>query len=71
MLTRKCAAESDLQLSTSRRTFVVKFTNHLPWAREVPFQMVYSVSRFLSLSNNLGIWSSLGGQPHWPFQIGF
>ena len=26
----------------------------LPWAREVPFQTVHSVSRFLSLSNNLG-----------------
>jgi hypothetical protein len=26
---------------------------HLPWAREVPFQTIHSVSRFLSLSNNL------------------
>jgi hypothetical protein len=26
----------------------------LPWAREVLFQTVHSVSRFLSLSNNLG-----------------
>ncbi len=29
-------------------------TTHLPWAREVPFRTVHSVSRFLSLSNNLG-----------------
>jgi len=26
----------------------------LPWAREAYFQSVHSVSRFLSLSNNLG-----------------
>jgi hypothetical protein len=30
---------------------------HLPWAREVLFQAVHSVSRFLSPSNNLGICS--------------
>jgi len=29
-------------------------TTHLPWAREVPFQAVHSVSRFFSFSNNLG-----------------
>jgi hypothetical protein len=44
---------------------------HLPWAREVPFQTVHSVSRFFNLSNNLGICSSLEGQPQWLFQVGF
>jgi hypothetical protein len=29
-------------------------SHHLPWAREVPFQTFHPLSRFLSLSNNLG-----------------
>jgi len=37
-----------------RRSSASCVHDHLPWAREVPFQTVHSVSRFLSLSNNLG-----------------
>ena len=45
----------------------------LPWAREVPFQTVNSVSCFFSLSNNLGnlllarqpVVSDTGGQRCW------
>src|SRR5579872_4289377 len=35
---------------TAQRRLVV----HLPWAHEASFQSVRSISRFLSLSNNLG-----------------
>jgi hypothetical protein len=34
--------------------FSCRGVSHLPWEREAPFQTVHSVSRVLSLSNNLG-----------------
>jgi hypothetical protein len=43
----------------------------MPCAREISFQKFHSVVRFLSLSNNLGIRSSLDGQPGRPAQIAF
>src|SRR6516225_7254554 len=57
--TRRYFAKTNLEewrLTTSQYTNANRISTcgHVPWAREVPFQTVHSVSRFLSLSNNLG-----------------
>jgi hypothetical protein len=57
-ISHRVGAEFDLELRGLRIRFddkrIVADANYLPRAREAPFRKVHSVSRFLSLSNNMG-----------------